>query len=147
MSEFNPDTFLDTETEKAGETSYTPIRSDDYQAIIDDVVPRMAGDNPVLDVIYEIMDDDLKKEMGLERVTVRQSIFLDMNNGVLEFGANKNIKLNRVREAVGQNLSGKPWSPRMLKGQGPVTIRVTQRPDKNDPDTIYNDVSRVTSAA
>lgn len=147
MSQFNPDSFLATETEEAGETKYTPIPEDDYQAMVDDVTAREAKDSQILDVTYEILSDELRKSMDMEKITVRQSFFLDITDGVMSTGANKNIKLNKLRDALGQNVSGKPWSPMMMKGAGPVLIKIIQNPDKEDPEIIYSNVSRVTKAA
>lgn len=147
MSEFNPDSFLNTETDEAGETHYTPIPEGDYHALVDDVTAREAKDSQILDVIYEIIDEALKELMGMDKVTIRQSIFLDIENGAMAIGKNKNIKLNKLRDALGQNVSGKPWSPMMMKGAGPVLIKTTQKPDDDDPEVIYSNVSRVTATA
>jgi hypothetical protein len=50
--------------------------------------------------------------------SVSQSLMLDMTeSGALAVGTNKNVNLGRLREALGQNVSGRPWSPNMLQGQ------------------------------
>ena len=147
MSEFNPDSFLSTETEEATESKYLPVPEKDYQALIDDVQAREAKDSQILDVTYELLGDDVKAAMNMDKVTVRQTIFLDIENGVLETGGNKNVKLGKLREALGQNVSGQPWSPLMMKGGGPVLVKIINTPDKDDPEIIYSNVSRVTKAA
>lgn len=142
-SAFDPDTFLDTSIEKANETVYTPIPEGDYQAMVDKIEGRKAKDSPLLDITFEILDDNLKEKMDQEKLTVRSSVFLDVDdNGMLAFGMNKNVRLGKLRDALGQNKDGKPWSPRMLEGAGPLVINVTQRPDKDDPSVVYNDVRR-----
>lgn len=147
MSEFHPDNFLDTEMDDALEDVYTPIPEADYMALVDDIKMRTTkADQQILDVTYDILDEDLKTKMDTEKVIVRQSLFLDIDNGVLALGSNKNIKLGKLRAALGQNVQGKPWSPRLMKGAGPIKIHVTQRPDKDDPEIVYNDVSKVVAA-
>ena len=85
--------------------------------------------------------------MNMERVSVRQSIFIDMeSDGRIALGENRNVKLGKLREALGQNNAG-AWAPRMLVGAGPVTIKTINKPDKNDPETIYSNVQRVAAAA
>jgi hypothetical protein len=145
MSEFNPDSFLNTETEESTESRYKPIPEGDYQALIDDVTAREAKDSQILDITYEIIDEPLKTLMDMNKVTIRQSIFLDIENGILAIGGNKNVKLGKLREALDQNQSGKPWSPLMMKGAGPVLIKTVQTPDEDDPEVIYSNVNRVTS--
>lgn len=147
MGTFNPDSFLATETDEATESKYLPIPEGDYQALIDDVSAREAKDSQILDITYEILDEEVKKLMDMDKVTVRQTIFLDIENGVLALGGNKNVKLGKLREALKQNTAGKPWSPLMMKGQGPVLVKIVQTPDKDDPEVIYSNVSRVTAAA
>ena len=77
----------------------------------------------------------------MERISVKQSLFLDIDgSGALAFGANKNVKLGKLREALGQNNPGQSWNIQMLAGAGPLRIKVGSRPDKNDSTIIYNDV-------
>lgn len=143
MSAFDPDQFLETTVDKANETVYIPVPEGDYTAVINEVKPTLIGESPALEVYFSIQDEAVKKEMDKDEVIVRGSIFLDLNaNGALEFGQNKNVKLGKLRDAVGQNKDGKPWSPRMLEGAGPLTISVGHRPDKNDPTNVYSDARK-----
>ena len=145
MSTFDPDTFLGTETDQAMDTHFKPIPEGEYTAMIDTVIAKEVNDTPVLDVTYVITDDELKVTMNMDRVSVRQSIFVDMEaDGRIALGSNKNVKLGKLREALGQN-SGN-WSPRMLVGAGPVRIKTINKPDKDDPETIYSNVRRGTKA-
>ncbi|MFQ5742011.1 MAG: hypothetical protein ACE5HV_00300 [Acidobacteriota bacterium] len=136
VSTFDADTFMATEVEGAFETKYTPIPTANYTATIDSVLVRAAGDGVVLDVTCLIHDEELAAKLGLERITVRAGIWLDLDprTGALLFGPNRNIKLGRLREAVGQN-GPKPWSFKMLEGAGPLLIAVV--PDKSGD---YNDI-------
>ena len=149
MSTFDLDTFMSTTVEGANETKYTPIPEADYTAFIEDCAPRQVetknGDATVLDVTYKLVNvEQLQQDMGMEELSVRDSIFLDVEpSGAIAFGKNKNVRLGRLREAVKQNDPKKAWSPMMLKGAGPVLIKVTQKPDTNDPTIVYNRVSKV----
>lgn len=156
MSEniFDTESFLETQFDDAIDTTFEPIPEGDYQAHIDD------GDNAVnirssistktgepwavLDVNWIIEDDQLAEELGRSPLRVRQSIFLDLTEDGkgLAFGKGKNRQLGLLREAVGQNQPGKPWSPTMLLGQ-PAMITVTNRPNHDNPDIIYDEVRRV----
>lgn len=150
-STFDVDSFISQEIEGAMSTKYVPVPENDYTGILDDdfsirEVQANSGPTPVLDLTWIILDDELQEVMGMDRVTVRQSIFIDVEpNGAMASGPNKNIKLARLREALGQNDPKKSWNFHMLKGAGPCLIKVIQRPDKNDSTIIYNDVSRVTT--
>jgi hypothetical protein len=145
MSKFDPDTFLGQETDQIMDTHFKPVPEGEYTAMIDTVVAKEVNDSPVLDITYVILDEAVKVEMNSERVSVRQSIFVEMeDDGRIALGDNKNVKLGKLREALGQN-SG-IWSPRKLAGAGPVKIKTVNKPDKIDPETIYSNVQRVTAA-
>ncbi len=143
---FDPDTFLDQEVAQPMETRYTPIPENTYKAFIDDIVVRDAKGTPVLDVVWQIPDEALQENLGLEKILVRQSIFLDIDDdGRLLFGPNQNIRLGSLREALAQNKKGR-WSFRSLVGAGPCMIKVSQKPDKDDPEIKWNRVDRVVAA-
>lgn len=144
MSTFNPDTFLNTEVKGPMETKFTPVPENDdgYVASIESISARNPKDDVfILDVNWNIHDDDLKAKMGRDKILVRQSVFLDYEDGRLQFGENKNVQLGRLREAVGQN-TGKPWSPHMLIGAGPARIKTKNR-HVEETDDWYTDVKRV----
>lgn len=155
MSMFDPDAFLSGTVDQEMDTSIPPIPEGNYKAIVEEVGARESGEYKLLDVTYELLEgemgeglDEIKEQLGRKKLTVRQSIFLDVDeSGAIAIGDGKNIGLGRLREAAGQNRSGQPWSPLMLKGVGPLVIGVTQRPDKNDETKVYNDVRRVAAAA
>lgn len=149
-STFDADSFLNQQTDESMSTRMDPVPEGDYHAVIKDVGLRESGEYKILDISWDLVSgadggdlDALQSQLGRQNITVRQSLFLDINEvGGLDVGPNKNIRLGRLREILGQNKSGAPWSPRMLEGAGPVVVRVTQRPDKNDDSIIYNDVGR-----
>lgn len=129
---FDPEMFLNTQTEDANETQFQPIPENEYTAVIDDLKPRVVNDKPVLDVVWAIDDEGVKAETGLDKPTVRQTIWLDVDSsGNLEAGKNKNISLGRLRDALKQNEPGKPWSPQMLLGNvARINVTHTMKDDK-----------------
>lgn len=99
-----------------------------------------------LDIQWEIMDDAQKAKLNMDKVFVRQSLMLDLNNNnQLDLSTNKNMRLRRLLDSTGL-LSGKGFSLGMLKFATAV-VHVEHRPDPNDPEIIYSEVTRVTSPA
>jgi hypothetical protein len=76
-----------------------------------------------------------------DKVLVPMNIWLDVNGEALDLSEGKNVGLGRLRKALDQNDGA--WNPLMMKGRGPVMIKVTQRSDKNDPTQKYAEVNRV----
>ena len=127
MSEFNAESFMQTEVEGQLETEFTPIPEAEYNAVIKEVKPDTTPKgSPLLELIWIIDDQSVRDLIGMDEPTVRQTIWLDINEqGGLDFGKNKNVGLGKLREALGQN-DGKPWSPLMLLGQ-PATVNIKHR--------------------
>lgn len=143
---FDADTFMHTEVEGQLETKLTPPPEDEYNAYVEDVEATELGGSPALAITYNVTDEAVKELLGMEKVTVRDNLFLDLDEqGRLEFGPNKNVKLGALREAVNQN-DGSRWAPSMLVGQGPVRIKVTHRFNKTTGEGPYANVARVTAA-
>lgn len=146
-SAFDPDVFLAGEISGSNEVNYTPVPIAEYQAFIGDVGMDSYNDQPILVVTYDLLDDALKAQLGMEKVTVQDRLFLDMDdNGQIAFGPNKNVKLGRTREAVGQNDPKKKWSPNMLRGAGPVVIKVDHHFNKQG-EGPFAKITRVAKAA
>ena len=145
-SSFDADTFLNMSIDSSMEIRYTPVPKGDYTAHIDGIaVRKLPGEDGgvLLDVTYQVHDAAVEASLGLEKVLVRQGIFLDVEkNGALQLGPNKNIKLARLREALGQNNAGRSWKFSDLVGAGPLKISLEIEPDKKDPDTLYNRVTK-----
>lgn len=146
MSSFNPDTFLNTETSEANATSYTPVPEGEFNASIKQIKPRVLTDGrAVLDVTWIVDDEQARQETGMAEPSVRQTLWLDTTeSGGLDFGKGKNVGLGRLRDAVKQNASGKPWAPGMLIGQV-AKIKVGHSIDKRDGVTVNAEVKAVTS--
>jgi hypothetical protein len=144
---FNPADFMNTSTETVLETSYTPVPENEYTAVVKSVEAVTLGEkqSPALQVKYLIDDTSVRELTGMEEVLVSQTVWLDIdeNTGLLAAGKNKNIKLGKLREAVGQN-DGRPWMPSMLEGQV-VKIQVKHSVNPNS-GAINANVTQTTSA-
>ena len=144
MSTFNPDTFLNTEVSSANATAYVPVAEGEFTGSIKKIAPRVLNDGrAVLDVTWAVDDETTRQETGMAEPTVRQTIWLDLNeSGSLDFGKGRNVGLGRLRDALGQNVSGKPWAPGMLIG-GVANIKVAHSIDKRDGVTVNAEVKAV----
>ena len=147
MSGFDPENFMHQEVEAAMDTSFTPVPEGEYPAYVKDVGARTVttknGPSPMLDITFAITDEEVAKELGMEEVSVRQSLFLDLTeDGLLAFDANSNVRLGRLRKALGQNVDGAAWAPSHMVGAGPVQVLVGHR-QAADGDEIYAEVRKV----
>lgn len=148
MPVFDKETFMNTEVVGKSATSYTPCPVGEWQGYVKDLVLREVGDSPVLDLIWAIIDDRVKEELGIDEPTVKQTLFLDVDsNGALSFGPNKNVALGRVRDIANLNNPEEAFNFRMLQGIGPFMLKIDHRPDKNDPSRVYADVKRISAVA
>lgn len=149
MSIFDPEAMLNSAISGSNDTRIAPIPAGEYSAVIDGIelkAPKQADQSPRLEVTWVINDGALAAELGRDRVQIRQSVFLDTTpDGRIDMGKGKNIRLGRLREATGHNDPSKPFTLTMLRGSL-AKIKVTQRPDPQDPATVYNDVAAVTSS-
>lgn len=147
-STFDPNVFLNQEIKGANEVKYTPVPIGEYQCYIDDLGTDTYEDQPILIITYALISEELKKTLGLEKPTVQDRIFLDVDEtGALAFGPNKNVRLGRVREACGQNAAGKKWNMNMLRGAGPLMIMVDHRFNKTTGEGPFSNVTRVTKGS
>lgn len=134
---FDPNQFLDATINESGDTTYTPVPEGEYTAIIDKTSIRsFAGkQDPTktfvsLDVTWEIDDQKVKDFLERDRITVQQSLFLDVNpQGGIDMGKGKNIPLNRLRAALDLNVPGFSFS--QLVGRV-AKVRVKHRLNQND---------------
>lgn len=151
-SVFNPDLFLSTTTEEAGETRYTPVPVGEYNAQVKSVTARRNHsektglDYTFLDIQWTILDAEVKEALGMEEPSCRQSFILDLTpNGALDFSKNKNIRLGRLREALAQNRTGRPWAPSHMEG-GMARVKVIHR-NREDTGEPQAEVSAVTAVS
>lgn len=144
MSTFDPSLFLATEQEAGFDTEYALVPDGDYPAIISkEPKPRALGDGRVVvDIHYSINSLEATEATGMETPSVRQTLWLDMNeHGGLARGKGKNIQLGRLLAAVGMN-DGGAFSFLALVGK-PCMIKVGHKPNKDGDQE--NVVKMVTS--
>jgi hypothetical protein len=100
------------------------------------------------EIPMEILDENVRVQMGRDKVISRYRGFIDFVNGdtggELDFSEGKNVKLGRLREVLGQNQPGQPWNFQMLAGRGPFMGYHKVTSDKKDPDRKYGEITRVT---
>lgn len=148
---FDPNQFLDMTITESNDTKATPVPAGEYTAIISKVEcrqwqskadPSKAG--LTLDVTWDIDDMGVKELLGRDRVTVRQGVMLDLNDGgALDMGKGRNLGLGRLREATGMNSPGQAFSFSMLNGRA-AKVSVSHR---IDGDNIYAEVKGVAKLA
>ena len=133
MSVFDPEKFME-QAPGAGSTNFEPIPAGEATALIDDAVVRAAGDGVVLDVTFLLQGGE-----GVNGKKIRTGIFLDVTpNGGMDWSKGKNVKLHRLRDAVGQNKTG--WKYTDLRGAGPLKVQVSHRAAKDGSDQVFNDI-------
>ena len=94
-----------------------------------------------MDVQLEISDPEYLAQIpgSPEKAMTTLGIMLDMNNGQIATGPNKNIRLGRLRAAAGVN--GKPLSA--LQGQF-IRITIGHKPHPTEPDVVLDEVTGYT---
>ena len=150
---FNADAFLNQTASGPLSTSVPACPEGEYRAIIDDsekAISFSSGTNKEgkawhkMSVSFKILDDAVKAALSRENVFVPMQLWLDLNadESGMDTSEGKNVGLGRLRACLDQN-DGSPWAPAMLKGKGPLMVKVTQRSDPKDPSIKYAEVSRV----
>lgn len=144
VSAFDPDSFGNTEYTEKNDTTYPIIPEGEYRATIKDRKFRVIEKtgSVVMDVTWIIDDEAVRTHTGLKEPTVRQGLFLDLVEGTdrLDFSEGKNVKLGRLREAVGLNRPGEPFSFNMLIGRAAL-IKTKNRKDGEDTYTDVKDIA------
>jgi hypothetical protein len=150
---FDADKFLNQTITDPMSTHTIPCPEGEYKAFVDDgdkaITFREGGLDrngnelsPQCVVLFAVMGDQIPNQvLKRDKVLVGMNIWLDVNGDALDLSEGKNVGLGRLRKAIDQNDGA--WNPMMMKGRGPVMIKVTQRSDKNDPTQKYAEVSRV----
>lgn len=154
MSIFDPNTFLETQITDANSTVSIPTPAGEYVAFVEEVKSRQwtKKDDPsvagvALDIVWNIDDQNVKALLERDKVTCKQGIMLDLtDSGGLDMGKGKNVGLGRLREALGMNEPGKPFSFSMMVGR-PAKIVVTHRTDPKNPEAIFAEVKAVAKLA
>lgn len=144
---FSPEQFLDIQITESNDTKVIPIPVGEYMAVVKEVKvrPWQSKSDPskagiALDLIWSIDDAGVKQLLGRDEVNTKQGVMLDMTEaGGLDVGKGRNISLGRLREAVGLNTPGQPFSFGMLTGRV-AKVKVEHRVDG---DAIYAEVKGV----
>lgn len=147
---FDPNKFLEQSTDKAMQTSMSPCPEGEYLAQVEKVeafpvkereTQQVRSDAFRLQITWDILDQDLLDSLDRKAMTVRQSIFIDLDDdGSFADGKDKNVGLGKLRAAVNQN-SG-PWQPNDLIGQQGI-IKVGHRPNPTNDAEVYAQVNAV----
>lgn len=148
---FNAEKFMSTNIEAPMATRTLVCPEGEYKAFVDDGDKAInfrdgnAANNlsPQAVVLFAILDQEPNRYLKRDKVLVPMNCWLDLDDSgeALDLSEGKNVKLGQLRTAIDQN-SG-TWNPNMMKGKGPVMIKVTHRSDKNDPTVKYAEVARV----
>lgn len=152
-SVFNPEQFISTVVDSAGSTQYFPSPVGDWPGQVTRIDGRriaskqektLGQEYTLLEVTWELLSEEVRKATDLLHPSARQSLFLDLTpSGGLDFGRNKNVPLSRLREAVGQNKSGRPWAPSHLMGQTAlVHVEHDVNKDTGEPRAIVTRVAK-----
>jgi hypothetical protein len=144
MSQFDAEAFMNSSTTDANSTAYTPVPEGEFQASVASVTPRVTGTGKaLLNLGWKVDDETVRNETGMAEPMVYQTIWLDVTeSGGLDTGKGKNVGLGKLRDALGQNKPGQPWSPGMMVGQVAI-VRVGHSIDKRDNVTIQAEVKAV----
>ena len=144
-SGFDPETYMSDTYNESTSTRQVPLPEDEYLGTVSKVEPPFKTQNGYVlqKVHFRVDHPELADELSRKASTVRLTLFLDFtDSGSLDFAIGKNIGLGRLREALGQNEPGEPWSPSSMEGNQAM-IRVKHTPDKDDPEKIYEEVRGV----
>lgn len=75
--------------------------------------------------------------------TIYHNIFLDATpQGTLDMGPFKNADLGKLREALGMNVEGQPWSFQGFVGRA-FTGMLEYRPNEQDPENPFANITKM----
>ncbi len=133
MSTFDPQAFLDAQTTETNDTRVLPCPVGEWPATIDSVdiksgVGQKSGEPwTKLAVKWVIEGCPANQLAERDKIFTQQGVMLDLTeSGGLDMGKGKNVQLGRLREAVGLNQPGQPFSFRMLIGRS-AKVSVSHR--------------------
>lgn len=150
---FNAAEFLHAVQTDAVESKFTPVPAGEYVASIkrDSItVEKVPFKNGEEGARFRCQWQIEGEVAGMQNPTVRQDFLLDIAGFTasgaprLKTGQNQNVRLGRLIDISGQKSN--EWSYAGLVGAR-AKIKVTHRPDKNDPEVVYAEVSAVAALA
>lgn len=148
---FDVEAFKNTPVQGANSTDYIPFPEGEYPGVVEDydvrVVDTKNGPGTTfeakvkLDVTKSILD-----EIGMNQPpTFRFQCWLDITEqGGLDLGKGKNVKLGQLREAVGLNNPAVPFNFDQLKGR-PLRVKTKNVP--GDRGGVFTNITHVTKLA
>lgn len=150
---FDPNSFLDaTTTEQSTKRPPIPAGSD-LVATITKIVsrawtgkkdPTQSGIAIDLTLEFDLTQNpSVRQAVGVDKCTIVDGIMLDLTDaGAVDYSPGKNNKLRRYREALGLNVAGQQFSPRMMEGRL-VRAKIKHEPYEGD---LYDKVDSVSKA-
>lgn len=150
MSQFDVSSFMSQAVTDSNDTKTIPVPAGEHLSLADKVeIKEWASKTDSskaglkLVIQWAIDDPEVKELLGRDKVTVRQDIMLDLTEtGALDMGRGRNVQLGKLREALGLNTPGQPFSFDMIAGRvGKVLVA-----HRIDGETIYADVKGVAAA-
>lgn len=154
-SAFDPASFLDATTTEAL-TRRPPIPAGtELLGIIGEPKPRQSPGKKDPTQVYTFLDlpiefdlsqnPAVQAQIGQPKVTLTYGFMIDVTaSGALDTSAGKNGRLRQLREALGMNAPGQPFSPRMLQGRQ-IRAKIGHRVDERDNE-VYDQVDGVAKA-
>lgn len=150
---FDPNQFLEVQLTEANDTVIRPVPEGEYTAIVDEITSRTwtsrkdsSKSGVTLELIWSLDSPEVAKELGRDKVTVKQGVMLDLTEaGGLDMGKGRNVGLGRLREAFDLNKPGVPFSPTQFVGRlakVAVKHRLGEAADGGEPP-IYAEVRAV----
>ena len=131
---FDPATFLNQSTEQAS-TRRTPLTAgSEFVGVLGTPAGRQVQGKKDPSKMYTFFDypveidlaayPEEKQRVGMDKVTLRYSISLDVtSNGTIDWSPGHNTGLRYLREATGMNEAGQAFSMQMLTGR-PIRVKI-----------------------
>jgi hypothetical protein len=144
-STFDLDSLENAVITESNDTKFVPVPEGEYPAFVKEkVMKQTPSGRSICELVWSIDSDVAREATGLAEPTVRQALWLDITpHGTLDMGRGKNVQLGKVRDALGLNAPGKPFSFGMLIGQAAV-VSVKHR--ITDDGTPFGDVKSIRKA-
>lgn len=150
-SQFDPSLFLDATTTEAN-TRLPPLPPGDYLATVENLEPAAwaskdgtkAGMKFNVQLSVDPASGPAAQAGGFpDRLRVPDSIMLDTTpSGSLDNSQGKNGRLRVYREALGMNVPGQPFAPRMMIGRQ-LRVKISHREYQGE---MFNQVDSVAKA-
>lgn len=146
---FDPNTFLNATFDEQNDTKVIPVPAGEYLALAEKVDVKSwsskdgSSSGIKLEIVWDILDDNVKALLGRDTVKVTQQQMLDLTDtGALDMGKGKNVGLGRIREAFDLNTPGQPFSFGMIQGRMAKVV-VSHRTAGED---IYAEIKKIAKA-